>query len=83
MGGNEQINKKKKKGEEEEVELVIPLFVNKPLEPVSFKPVLFRSVGAQYAIGDEWRKNCRKNEDMEPMKKQNPVVHVTGDRSKV
>ena len=75
--------KKKKKGEEEEVELVIPLFVNKPLEPVSFKPVLFRSVGAQYAIGDEWRKNCRKNEDMEPMKKQNPVVHVTGDRSKV
>ena len=43
----------KKKGEEEEVELVIPLFVNKPLEPVSFKPVLFRSVGAQYAIGDD------------------------------
>ena len=45
--------KKKKKEEEEEVELVIPLFVNKPLEPVSFKPVLFRSVGAQYAIGDD------------------------------
>ena len=60
---------KKKKEEEEEVELVIPLFVNKPLEPVSFKPVLFRSVGAQYAIGDEWRKNSRKNEDMEPMQK--------------
>ena len=39
--------KKKKRREEEEVELVIPLFVNKPLEPVSFKPVLFRSVGAQ------------------------------------
>ena len=77
---NEQINKKK---EEEEVELVIPLFVNKPLGPVSFKPVLFRSVGAQYAIGDEWRKNSRKNEDMEPMQKQYPVVHVTGDRSKV
>ena len=76
---NEQINKKK----EEEVELVIPLFVNKPLGPVSFKPVLFRSVGAQYAIGDEWRKNSRKNEDMEPMQKQYPVVHVTGDRSKV
>ena len=89
MGGTEQINgnkkkqKKKKKEEEEEVELVIPLFVNKPLEPVSFKPVLFRSVGAQYAIGDKWRKNSRKNEDMEPMQKQNPVVHVTGDRSKV
>ena len=89
MGGTEQINgnkkktKKKKKEEEEEVELVIPLFVNKPLEPVSFKPVLFRSVGAQYAIGDDWRKNSIKNEDMEPMQKQNPVVHVTGDRSKV
>ena len=52
MGGTEQINGNKKK-EEEEVELVIPLFVNKPLEPVSFKPVLFRSVGAQYAIGDD------------------------------
>ena len=44
---NRLIKKKKKKGEEEEFELVIPLFVNKPLEPVSFKPVLFRSVGAQ------------------------------------
>ena len=47
------MEKKKKEEEEEEVELVIPLFVNKPLEPVSFKPVLFRSVGAQYAIGDD------------------------------
>ena len=55
-GGGGEPNKlmeKKKKEEEEEVELVIPLFVNKPLEPVSFKPVLFRSVGAQYAIGDD------------------------------
>ena len=45
-----QINKANK---QKQVELVIPLFVNKPLEPVSFKPVLFRSVGAQYAIGDD------------------------------
>ena len=33
--------------------------------------------------GDLWRKNSRKNEDTEPMQKQYPVVHVTGDRNKV
>ena len=42
-----------------------------------------RSVGAQYATGDQWRNNSRKNEGMEPMQKQYPVVDVTGDRSKV
>ena len=41
------------------------------------------SVGAQYATGDQWRKNSRKNEEMEPKQKQRPVVDVTGDRSKV
>ena len=41
------------------------------------------SVGAQYATGDEWRNNSRKNEGMEPKQKQYPVVNVTGDRSKV
>ena len=40
-----------------------------------------RSVGAQYAIGDQWRNNSRKNEGMEPKQKQYPVVDVTGDRS--
>ena len=45
--------------------------------------MLFRSVGAQYATGDQWRNNSRKNEDMEPTQQQNPVVDVTGDRSKV
>ena len=44
---------------------------------------LLRSVGAQYATGDEWRNNSRKNEGMEPKQKQYPVVDVTGDRSKV
>ena len=39
-----------------------------------------RSVGAQYATGDKWRNNSRKNEGMEP--KQKPAVDVTGDRSK-
>ena len=42
-----------------------------------------RSVGAQYVTGDQWRKNSRKNEDMEPKQKQQPAVDVTGDGSKV
>ena len=37
----------------------------------------------QYATGDQWRNNSRKNEGMEPEQKQYPVVDVTGDRSKV
>ena len=40
-------------------------------------------VGAQYATGDQWRNNSRKNEGMEPKQKQYPVVDVTGDGSKV
>ena len=40
-------------------------------------------VGAQYATGDQWRNNSRKNEGMELKQKQYPVVDVTGDRSKV
>ena len=42
-----------------------------------------RSVGAQYATGDQWRNNTRKNEGVEPKQKQHTVVDVTGDRSKV
>ena len=42
-----------------------------------------RSVGSQYANGDQWRNNSRKNEGMEPKQKQYPAVDVTGDRSKV
>ena len=38
---------------------------------------------AQYATGDQWRNNSRKNERMEPKQKQHPVVDGTGDRSKV
>ena len=41
-----------------------------------------RSVGAQYATGDQWRNNSIKNEEMEPKQKQHSVVDVTGDRSK-
>ena len=42
-----------------------------------------RSVGAQYATGDQWRNNSRKNEEVEPKQKQHPVVDMTGGRSKV
>ena len=47
------------------------------------KEELPRSVGIQYATGDQWRNNSRKNEEMEPKQKQHPVVDVTGDGSKV
>ena len=47
------------------------------------KEELPRSIGAQYATGDQWRNNSRKNEGMEPKQKQYPVVDVTGARSKV
>ena len=49
----------------------------------TLKDELPKSVGAQYAIGDQLRNNSRKNEEMEPKQKQHPVVDVTGDRSKV
>ena len=42
-----------------------------------------RSVGAQYATGEQWKNNSRKNEGMEPKQKQYPAVDVTCDRSKV
>ena len=47
------------------------------------KGELPRSVGAQYATGDQWRNNSRKNEGMESKQKQYPVLGVTGARSKV
>ena len=49
----------------------------------TLKDGLPRLVGAQYATGDEWRNNSRKNEDMEPKQKQHPVLDVTDDGSKV
>ena len=49
----------------------------------TLKDELPRSGGAQYATGDQWRNNSRKNEGMEPKQKQYPVIDVTGDRSKI
>ena len=48
----------------------------------TLKDVLPGLVGAQYATGDQWISNSRKNEGMEPKQKQYPVADVTGDRSK-
>ena len=42
-----------------------------------------RSVGVQYATGDQWRNNSRKNEETEPKQKQHSAADVTGDRRKV
>ena len=49
----------------------------------TLKDELPRLLGAQYATGDQWRNNSRKNEGMEPKQKQYRVVDVTSDRSKV
>ena len=49
----------------------------------TLKDELPKLVGAQYATGDQWRKNFRNNEGMEPKQKQHPVVDVNGDGSKV
>ena len=60
-----------------------PMNTMKRQKDRTLKDELPRSVGAQYATGDQWRNNSRKNEEMEPKRKQHPVVDVTGDRSKV
>ena len=49
----------------------------------TLKDELPRSVDAQYAPGDQWRNNSRKNEETQSKQKQHPVVDVTGDGSKV
>ena len=48
----------------------------------TLKDELRRLLGAQYATGNQWRHNSRKNENMEPKQKQHPVVDVTGDGNK-
>ena len=52
-------------------------------EDRTLKDELSRWVGAQYATGDQWRNNSRKNEEMEPKQQQHPTVDVTGDGGKV
>ena len=44
----------------------------------TLKVELPRLVGAQYATGDQWRNNSRKNEETESKRKQHPVVDING-----
>ena len=60
-----------------------PLNKMKRQKDRTLKDELPRSVGTQYATGDQWRNNSRKNEEMESKQKQRPDVDVTGDGSKV
>ena len=60
-----------------------PMNSMKRQEDRTLKNELPRSVGAQYATGDQWRNNSRKNEEKELKQKQHTVVDVTGDRRKV
>ena len=58
-----------------------PINNMKRQKDMTLKDELPRLVGAQYATGEGWRNNSRKNEEMEPKQKQHPVVDVTGDGS--
>ena len=49
----------------------------------TLKDKLSGLVGVQYATGDQWRNNSRKNEGMEPKQEKYPAVNVTDDGSKV
>ena len=60
-----------------------PMNSMKRQKDMTLKDELPRSLGAQYANGEEWRNNSRKNEETEPKQKQHLVVDVTGDGSKV
>ena len=63
--------------------LAFPMNSMKRQKDMALKDELPRSVGAQYATGEEWRNNSRKNEETEPKRKKTPAVAVTGDGNKV
>ena len=60
-----------------------PMNSMKTQKDMTLKGEAPKVVGAQYATGDQWRNNSRKNKGMEPKKTQYPVVDMTGDRSKI
>ena len=60
-----------------------PINSMKKQKDKTLKEELPRSAGAQYATGNQWRINSRKNEEMEPKQKQHPIVNETGDSRKV
>ena len=49
----------------------------------TLKDELPRSVGTQYATGDQWRNNFKQKVKAESKQKQNPAVDRTGDGSKI
>ena len=59
-----------------------PMYGMKRQKDRTLKDKLPRLVGAQYATGDQWRNNSRKNEEMEPKQNQQPVMDGTGDGRK-
>ena len=63
--------------------LANPMNSMKRQKDMTLNDELLRSVGAQYATGDQWRNNSRKNEEMGPKQKQHPAVDVTGDGNNV
>ena len=85
----ESSDKMRSTGEENSKPLQYSCLENNPMNCMkrqkdkTMKDELPRSVGAQYATGDQWRNNSRKNEGKKPKQKQYPAVDVTGDRSKV
>ena len=60
-----------------------PMDSMKRQKRMTLKDEIARLVGAQYATGEEWRNNSKKNDGMEPKQKQHPVVDVTCDGRKV
>ena len=60
-----------------------PMNIMKRQKDRTLKDELPRSVGVQYATGDQWTNNSRKNEETEQKQKQHPVVDMTGDGNKV
>ena len=60
-----------------------PMDTMKRQKDRTLKDELPRSVGAPYAVGDQWRNNSRKNEETEPKQQQYPVVVVTSSGSKI
>ena len=60
-----------------------PMHSMKKQKDMTLKDEFPRSVGAQYATGEQRRNNSRKTEEMEPKQKQHPVVNGTGERSRI
>ena len=60
-----------------------PMKSKKRQKDMTLKDELPRLVGAQYATGDQWKNDSRKNEETKTKQKQHLAVDVTGDGSKV